>query len=172
MNIDTALQHITYENFLLAYPWLLNALSLTCAYLLSNSKVVPGRMLGAFAAINWMLFGYLTHQYAFTVANIAFFYIYASAVLKFRKKRDSYKATFEEQEAEIRSLHRQLEKRTKRAEKRLAERERRIEKYAKHAELSLQAIVNINTEIAHARQAQIVDIKSALKTTEVEDKAI
>jgi len=136
--------YLTYENFLTAYPWIVNLLSLTCAYLLSNGKVVYGRMLGAFAAINWMMFGYLSDQYAFLFANIIFFMIYTSAVIKFRSKRDSYKETFAEQEAQIKKLEKSLEKKTRAAERTLAARELKMQRHAEKAKRSLEALIELS----------------------------
>lgn len=136
--------YLTYENFLTAYPWIVNLLSLTCAYLLSNGKVVYGRLLGAFAAINWMIFGYLSDQYAFLFANIIFFMIYTSAVIKFRSKRDSYKETFAEQEAQIKKLERSLEKKTRAAERTLAARELKIKRNAEKAKACLEALIKLS----------------------------
>lgn len=138
--------YISYEKFLLAYPWLLNGLSLTCAYLLSNGKVVTGRLIGAFAAINWSVFGYLTDQYAFLFANIIFFIIYTSAVLKFRRKRDSYKETFDEQEERIKQLEKALDKKTRMAERKLMAREIKMNRHAERARKSLEALLELSSE--------------------------
>ncbi len=140
------LSYITYQNFLVIYPWLVNLLSLCCAYLLSNGKVVWGRLLGSFAAINWMLFGYLTNQYAFLFANIIFFLIYTHAVLKFSSKRDSYKETFEEQEQKIKRLEKELEKKTRLAERKLMARELKMQRHAEKARKSLEALVELSSE--------------------------
>ena len=137
---------INFENFLSMYPWLVNILSLTCAYLLSNGKVVSGRLLGVFAAVNWMTFGYLTSQYAFLFANVIFFVIYGSAVLKFRSKRDSYKETFEEQQAKIQQLEKALDKKTRSAERKLMAREIKIQRHAEKAKRSLEALIEISGE--------------------------
>lgn len=137
------MQHLTFENFLIAYPWIVNLLSLCCAYMLANGKVVSGRIMGAFAAINWMLFGYFTDQYAFLFSNIIFFIIYTSAVIKFRRKRDSYKETFEDQQEKIAQLEAALEKRTRTAERKLLAREIKIQRHAEKARRSLESLLEV-----------------------------
>lgn len=121
----------TYANFLEIYPWLCNLFSLAAAYMLSNHRVVAGRIVATIGASNWILFGYLTDQYAFVVANLIFMYIYASAAIKFQAKRDSYKKSFEEQEAEIERLTAQLNKRTKKAEKAIQKREEEVQRISR-----------------------------------------
>lgn len=138
--------YLTYEHLLFAYPWIVNLLSLSCAYMLANGKVVAGRVMGAFAAINWMLFGYFTDQYAFLFSNIIFFIIYTSAVIKFRNKRDSYKETFDEQQERIRELERNLDKKTRSAERKLMARELKMKRHAEKARKSLEALLEISDE--------------------------
>ncbi|MCF2902729.1 hypothetical protein L1267_20370 [Pseudoalteromonas sp. OFAV1] len=111
MFLDFDLQY-----WLKLYPWLINIFSISCAYLLSNNKVVIGRVLGCFAATNWIAFGFLSEQYAFIAANIIFLWIYISAIVKFSSKRDSYKKSHEEQREEIARLRRKLNKDTIKAE--------------------------------------------------------
>lgn len=90
------------------YPTLLNGISLTCAYCLNNHKVTLGRWFGVTAAIGWSSYGVLIDDYSFFIANLIFLWIYASALYKFNRKRNEYKATFEDMEEEIANLKKQL----------------------------------------------------------------
>ncbi|AUS02883.1 TMhelix containing protein [Vibrio phage 2.275.O._10N.286.54.E11] len=85
----------------------MNGVSMVAAYCLSNQRAVVGRYLGATGASLFILYGVVTNQPAFVVADIIFLYIYISAVLKFNKKRDSYRekaADDEETIAQMRKI--------------------------------------------------------------------
>lgn len=87
--------------------YIMNIISMIAAWCLSNQKVIIGRYLGACSASLFILYGVITNQPAFIIADIIFLYIYISAVMKFNKKRDSYKlkaATDEETIAQMRQV--------------------------------------------------------------------
>ena len=138
--MSAVLAWFTYANFLVIYPWLLNATSLTCAYCLSNSKVVLGRYIGVVAATGWSVYGILINELSFFFANIIFAWIYGSAIYKFNSKRDEYKATFEEQKAEIERLQKELEKKRIKEEKILDAKRDQIKRIAARAEKNLEEI--------------------------------
>jgi hypothetical protein len=121
---------LTLPHFLLIYPWVLNAMSLTGAYCLSNSKVIFGRYVGACAAVGWAAYGVLISEWSFLVANVVFCYIYVSAIYKFNRKRDEYKASFEEQAAEIARLQKALTKNHEKSQRILDIRETKLQKLA------------------------------------------
>lgn len=73
-------------------PWWNGILSIITAYLLSNRKVLPGRILGTIASIFWLVYGVISEQYAFLFTQIIFLWIYIGAIIKFTKKRNEYKA--------------------------------------------------------------------------------
>lgn len=123
-----SMENITMKNFLIALPWMLNSTSLLGAYCLSNHKVTFGRYVGVFASMGWGLYGFLIQEYSFVFSNMIFFYIYASAVYKFNKKRDEYKATFEEQELKIENLHKELDKKRAQMEKEYQSKQKTLNK--------------------------------------------
>lgn len=87
---------ITQENLSLLLiewlPWCNGLLSVVTAYLLSNQRVLPGRIIGTIASIFWLIYGIISSQYAFLFTQIIFLWIYISAIIKFTKKRNEYKA--------------------------------------------------------------------------------
>jgi hypothetical protein len=99
--------------------------------------VTFGRWLGVTAAIGWSSYGVLIDDYSFFIANIIFLWIYASALYKFNRKRDEYKATFEEQQAQITKLKKQVDRTHAQKEKQLSEKEAKIRKIAERAEKNL-----------------------------------
>jgi hypothetical protein len=141
--MESILSYLTYANFISAYPWIINVFSITCAYMLSNNKVLIGRIIGSFAACNWVVFGYLTDQYAFIVSNIIFVSIYVSAAIRFASKRESYKRTAEENEAEMVRLTNDLNKKTRRAERKLHQKEERIVALSKSIIRNMEEVKNI-----------------------------
>ena len=87
--------------------WIMNAVSMVAAWCLSNQRAVIGRYLAATGASLFILYGVVTHQPSFVIADMIFFYIYVSAVWKFNLKRDSYRAkaaTDEETIARMRKI--------------------------------------------------------------------
>jgi hypothetical protein len=120
--------NMTMKNFLIILPWLLNSTSLLGAYCLSNHKVVFGRYIGVCSSMGWGLYGFLIEEYSFVFANMIFFYIYSSAVYKFNKKRDEYKATFEEQESKIEKLHKELDKKRAQMEREYQSKQKTLNK--------------------------------------------
>jgi len=87
-----------------AFSWLLNLLSLTAAYCLSNHKVKVGRFVAAIAALGWIGYGVLIDEMSFIVANCVFAYIYISAIRKFSSKQDDYKTENSELKAKNQAL--------------------------------------------------------------------
>jgi hypothetical protein len=133
----------TIANLMIGLPWLLNSLSLLCAYSLSNNKVILGRYIGTMSSIGWGSYGILINEYSFLFANIIFFYIYASAVYKFSKKQDAYKQTNEDQKYEIDRLHRELSKRESIMAKDFKVKKDALLKIKERAKKQLQEIDNI-----------------------------
>lgn len=131
----------TFAVFIQYYPTLLNCVSLTCAYCLNNHKVTIGRWFGVFAALGWSSYGLLIDDYSFLVANIIFLWIYANALYKFNRKRDEYKATFEEQQAEIEKLQRQLDREILKKQKRMNRDYAKKEKLLGEKEAKLKQVV-------------------------------
>lgn len=136
----------SYEVFLTFFPWGLNLLSLTCAFCLSNGKIIFGRYIGAIAAIGWSSYGFLIEEYSFLVANIIFLFIYASAIVKFNLKRDEYKATFEEQEITIKRLHKELNLRVKKEDRILNSKKEKLRKISTRIkEMAKENLKNIES---------------------------
>lgn len=136
----------TLELFTQYYPTILNSISLTCAYCLNNHKVTLGRWCGVTAAIGWSSYGVLIDDYSFFVANLIFLWIYASALYKFNRKRDQYKATFDEQKAEIAQLHKELDKKQAKNEKALDIKTAKMIKIAERAKKNLEDIEDLVKE--------------------------
>jgi hypothetical protein len=97
--------------FMGVFPWVLNGLSLITAHCLSNQKVVIGRSMGVAAAIGWSIYGYLIGEWSFIISNIIFFYIYASALIKFNKKKSEYQHSSENIETQLLDLLSEQDKR-------------------------------------------------------------
>lgn len=138
--LDWIMITFTLELFTQYYPTILNCISLTCAYSLNNHKVTFGRWCGVCAAIGWSTYGVLIDDYSFFVANIIFLWIYASALYKFNTKRDEYKATFEEQKAEIMKLNKELDKKHAKNERTLDAKKAKMLKIAERARKNLLEI--------------------------------
>jgi hypothetical protein len=85
--------------------WFNNAIGLVAAYCLSNRRVTIGRIFGVMAAVFWMVYGYITSQYAFIVADCIFLLIYTQAIIKFNSKKDEYKERESLKEDEMVDLH-------------------------------------------------------------------
>lgn len=134
------MEHLTYQNFIMVLPWLLNCCSLTCAYCLSNGKIKAGRYVGVLAATGWSSYGFLIEEYSFFFANIIFLYIYINAIIKFNKKRDDYKKTFDEQKHEIEILEKKLDNRVKKEDKILDLKKKELLKIALIAKENLKNI--------------------------------
>lgn len=148
----------TKEFFVQYYPTILNGVSLICAYCLNNSKLTIGRWCGVTAAIGWSSYGVLIDDYSFFVANIIFLWIYASALYKFNRKRDQYKATFEEQKAEIEKLHKELDIKQAKNERVLKNKADKMIKVAERARKNLadiEDIVKASQEISNNTPEQI-----------------
>lgn len=133
----------TYELFLSVFPWCLSAISLTCAYCLSNGKAIIGRYVGVVAAIGWSAYGLIFDQLSFFFSHMIFGFIYVNAIYKFNSKRDQYKATFEEQNAEIARLKAALEKKRIKEDRQLSIKLSQIKKIAYSAEKNLIRIREI-----------------------------
>lgn len=159
--------YISMENFLIAFPWITNSMSLFGAYCLSNHNVKVGRYVGVCSSISWATYGYLIGEYSFIFANFIFFYIYASAVYKFNKKRDEYKATFEEQQTEIKKLHKESQTEIKKLHKELDKKKAAIEK---DFETKQKALLKIKARARKQLEAleQITDLEELV----IEDKSI
>jgi hypothetical protein len=86
------MEFLDIKLLLLSYlPWGNGVLSVITAYLLSNQKVFPGRLLGIIASISWFAYGIIAEQYAFVFTQIIFLWIYIGAIIKFTKKRNEYR---------------------------------------------------------------------------------
>jgi hypothetical protein len=106
MNDLLSIDFINYKNeifiFLVNYlSWINNLVSLIAAWCLSNKKIDIGRRFGVAAAILWMVYGFITEQYAFVVADFIFLTIYIQAIVKFNSKKREYQDLQETTEYDI-----------------------------------------------------------------------
>lgn len=132
--------YFTYENAIMALPWVLNSISLTAAYCLANSKVVVGRIVALCGAIGWASYGLIIDELSFFFANLFFIYIYGSAVYKFNRKRDQYKVDLAQSEKENAQLRAKLAMYESNANRELSRKQKSILKLVSRARTDLDEL--------------------------------
>ena len=156
--------YLTYENAIMALPWALNSISITAAYCLANSKVVVGRLVALCGAVGWASYGLLIGEVRFFFANLFFFYIYASAVYKFNRKRDQYKVNLAQSEKENTELRAKLEQYESNANRELARRQKNVLKLVSRARADLDELEKAAN--LHLAPLQLIPVEQVTVTSD------